>query len=170
MSQPATAAVKVLRASIHEKLILRHLLQLYLYDFTEFDGDDVDEHGLYHYSYLDHYWTEADRHPYLVRVAGKIAGFALVRVEEDDAGVPYADMAEFFILKKYRGQGVGQAVAFHLFDLYPGKWEVSEIARNLPAQAFWRKVIERYSGGQFEEVVMDDGDVLQSFRSWQKND
>ena len=120
-------------------------------------------------AYHDNYWTEAKRHPYLVRVAGKLAGFALVKTEKHDDGTPYTYMAEFFIMKKYRGQGIGEAVAYWLFDHYPGDWEVSEIAQNVPAQAFWRKIIGRYTGGQFEEEVIEDGDVLQSFRSPRAN-
>jgi predicted acetyltransferase len=158
-------SLEVKRAAITEKLTLRHLVQLYSYDFTEFDHVDADEQGLYRYDYFDHYWTEEKRHPYLVRVAGKVAGFAFVKLDEKDDGTPYTFMAEFFIMKKYRGQGIGQAVAFHLFGLYPGEWEVSEIAKNYPAQAFWRKIIGRYTDGQFEEEIMEDGDVLQIFRS-----
>lgn len=157
--------VSVQRAAVHEKLILRHLLQLYCYDFTEFDGADVDDYGLYPYNYLDHYWTEENRHPYLVRVAGKLAGFALIRLLKNDEGADFTYMSEFFIMKKYRGKGIGQQVAFHLFDLYPGIWEVSEIATNYPAQAFWRKIIGRYTGGNFKEEIMEDGDVLQTFQS-----
>lgn len=165
MSQHLVDQVEVTRARISDKLILRHLTQLYNYDFTEFDGSDVDEHGLYRDDYLDHYWTDKTRHPYLVRVAGKVAGFAFVKLNKSDDGSPYTGMAEFFILKKYRGQGIGQAVAFHLFDAYPGKWEVGEIPTNLPAQAFWRKIIGRYTGGQFEEVTIEGKEVYQAFRS-----
>jgi predicted acetyltransferase len=165
MSENLAKQVEVTRASISEKLILRHLMQLYNYDFTEFDGVDTDEVGLFRYDYLDHYWTEDKRHPYLVRVAGKLAGFALVKANQKDDGAPSPYMAEFFIMKKYRGRGIGQVVAFYLFDLYPGEWEVSEIAQNFPAQAFWRKIIGRYTDGQFEEEIMEDGDVLQIFRS-----
>jgi predicted acetyltransferase len=68
-------------------------------------------------------------------------------------------------MRKYRGIGVGQRVAFHLFDLYPGEWEISEIPRNYPAQAFWRKTIGRYTNGQFREVVEEDGEVVQFFMS-----
>jgi predicted acetyltransferase len=165
MSENLAESVEVKRATIGEKLVLRHLVQLYSYDFTEFDGVDADEQGLYRYDYFDHYWTEEKRHPYLVRVDGKVAGFVFVKVERKDDGTPYTYMAEFFIMKKYRGQGIGQTVAFHLFDLYPGEWQVSEIAKNYPAQAFWRKIIGRYTDGQFEEEVMEDGDVLQVFVS-----
>lgn len=41
--------------SYPQKSILRNLLELYAYDFTEFIPDDVDQHGLYGYKYLDHY-------------------------------------------------------------------------------------------------------------------
>jgi predicted acetyltransferase len=165
MGENIIEEIEVTRATVHEKLILRHLIQLYSYDFTEFDGVDADDYGLYRYDYFDHYWTEETRQPYLVRVAGKLAGFALVKTEKREDGTPYTFMAEFFIMKKYRGQGIGQVVAYHLFDLYPGEWEVSEIAHNYPAQAFWRKIIGRYTGGQFEEEIMEDGEVLQLFRS-----
>ena len=163
MGEQAAGQVEVTRATMSEKLIIGHLLQLYSHDFTDYQDLEVDEHGLYRYDYLDHYWTEETRHPYLVRVDGKLAGFALIRLLTKEDSTPYTYMAEFFIMRKYRGKGVGQAAAFHLFDTYPGEWEVSEIARNLPAQAFWRKIIGRYTGGNFEEVAMDDGDVAQTF-------
>lgn len=165
MGENMAGSVEVRRASIGEKLIMRHLMQLYSYDFTEFDGVDADEYGLYRYDYLDHYWTEEKRLPFLVRVAGNLAGFALVKKERKDDGSPYTYMAEFFIMKKYRGQGIGQAVAFQLFDLFPGEWQVSEIAQNYPAQAFWRKIIARYTQGHYVEEVLDDGEVVQIFNA-----
>jgi predicted acetyltransferase len=157
--------IEIERASKDEKLILRHLMQLYSYDFTEFEDIEMDQHGLFHYDYFDHYWTEEKRMPFLVRVDGKLAGFVLVKKEVKNDSSPYFFMAEFFIMKKYRGQGIGQTVAFYFFDHFPGEWQVSEVARNLPAQAFWRKVIGRYTGGKFMEEVMEDGDVLQVFNS-----
>src|SRR2546428_3149200 len=45
--------------------VLRRLVELYLYDFSEFDGADVGPHGEYGYRYLDHYWTDPDRHAFL---------------------------------------------------------------------------------------------------------
>jgi predicted acetyltransferase len=98
-------------------------------------------------------------------VAGKLAGFAVMLEEEFDDGGGCFFMVDFFIMKKYRRQGIGQFVAHYLFDLFPGEWQVSEIARNLPAQAFWRKIIGRYTDGQFSEELLDHGDVLQVFNS-----
>jgi predicted acetyltransferase len=76
-------------------------------------------------------------------------------------------MEEFFVLRKYRGQGIGAWFATQLFDRFPGVWEVGEIHANTNAQRFWRKVIGRYAG-EFEEIVVGndrwDGPV-QRFRS-----
>ena len=163
MGERLAEQIEVTRASLSEKLIVHNLMQLYGHDFSEFDGADVDEYGLYRYDSIDHYWTEENCFPYLVRVGGKFAGLALLQRETKDDGSHNMFMAEFFILKKYRGQGIGQKVAFALFDRHSGEWQVSEIAQNYPAQAFWRKIIARYTGGPFEEEVLDDGCVLQTF-------
>jgi predicted acetyltransferase len=166
MEKSLKESIEIKPAPFAEKSILRHLLQLHSHDMSEFDDADVNDKGLFEYDgyiVLDDYWTDDKRHPFLIWVAGKIAGFAVMLEEEFDDGGGCFFMVDFFILKKYRRQGIGQYVAYHLFDLFPGEWQVSEIARNLPAQAFWRKIIGRYTNGQFEEEVMEHGDVLQVF-------
>ena len=70
--------LQVQRATLQDKSILRHLLELYQYDLSAVENRDVDANGLYGYEYLDHYWTEPRRHPFLVRVDCQIAGFVLV--------------------------------------------------------------------------------------------
>ena len=67
--------------SFADKQVLRHLVEFYVYDYSDYMGWDVDEHGVFGYRYLDHYWTEPDRHPFFIRVDGRLAGFALVRAE-----------------------------------------------------------------------------------------
>lgn len=119
--------IRLEKVSYEDKAVLRNLLELYMYDFSEFrEGDnDVNEHGLYGYKYLDHYWTEPGRHPFLVRVGTKLAGFVLVRTTRmSDESTCYST-AEFFIMRKYRHQGIGQAVAFQVFDMFPGRWRVA---------------------------------------------
>lgn len=158
--------VQIFEAAIEDKPVLRRLLELYLYDFSPFDGCDVDEHGTFGYPYLDHYWTEAGRHPFFVRVDGKLAGLALVRQIDDDP--PCTEMAEFFIMRKYRGQGVGRQTATALFDRFPGRWRVGQETGNAPSQAFWRDVIGRYTNGQFEEIQAEGWDgPMQTFVSGQ---
>lgn len=154
------------RVGLEHKAVLRNLMELCRHDYSEFSGEDIGTHGLFGYRYLDHYWTEPGRHPFFVRVAGQMAGFALARTLDAVGPAPVYSMAEFFILRKYRGSGLGQQAAHRIFALFPGVWRVHQEAANLPAQAFWRKVIGRYTKGRFEEVVEAGWDgPIQSFRS-----
>jgi predicted acetyltransferase len=129
-------------------------MQLYQYDFSEICGDDCNEQGLFVDEHLPLYWIEPQRHPFLIRMNGKLAGFALVRrmVEIEKDSAPYS-IAEFFIMRKYRRLGVGERAACYLFDRFPGKWHVAEIPENIGGIHFWRRVIADYTNGQFEEVI-----------------
>ena len=136
---------------IEDKQVLRNLLELYSHDFSEFDGADVDDHGLYGYPYyFDDYWTEAGRHPFFIRVDGRLAGFVMVR-DRTNTGIAH-EIAEFFIMRKYRRHGVGKNVAWRIFDMLAGKWRVSEVEENKSAQTFWRTVISEYTDGKYDEI------------------
>lgn len=151
--------IELQKASINQKSVLRNLLELYNYEFTEFEPDDVDEHGLYGYKYLDHYWTEENRYPFLIRVNDKLAGFVLIRnIGINSSGSSIYSIAEFFVMKKYRKSGVGRKAANMVFDMFKGEWRVGEIENNIPAQCFWRNVISGYTKGQFQEIREPDWD------------
>ena len=125
----------MLPASIDQKPVVRRLLELYLHDFSELDGREVDADGRFGYRYLDAYWTEAERHPFLFRVDGRWCGFAFVRT----GGV--TSMAEFFVLRKHRRSGIGLDAARQVFARFPGPWLVEQIAANDGAHAFWLRAI-----------------------------
>jgi predicted acetyltransferase len=143
-------------ASVNEKPVLRNLLQLCLHDYSEFNGEDVDEHGIFNYNYLDSYWTEPGRHAFLARVDGKLAGFVLVRQLDPEQAACH--IAEYFISRKYRRRGLGRQVAFWVFDHFPGQWMVSQETGNLPAQDFWRRIVADYTAGVFTDGFRDDDD------------
>ncbi len=151
--------VRLVPVALEEKAVLQRLLELYLHDLSEFDEDiQLNEHGLYGYRYLDHYWTDEERNAFFVMTGEQVAGFALVRRLSDKAH----QMAEFFVLRSFRRRGTGEAAARQLFSRFPGNWEVRQIEENAPAQAFWRRVIGGYTGGHFTEH-REDGDVVQRF-------
>ncbi len=136
--------------SIDDKSVLTRLMELYMHDFSPYSDNDVNEHGLFGYAHIDDYWNEEGRFPYLIRAGGKIAGFALVRscCEYSNPPNPHT-IAEFFILRKYRRQGIGTLAAARVFDMHRGGWEVSQWAQNIPAQKFWQAAIEGYTGGVY---------------------
>ncbi|MEH2152303.1 GNAT family N-acetyltransferase [Nostoc sp.] len=134
--------IEVIKATQEQKLVLCSLMELYQYDLSEIEAKEVDVCGLFGYQYLDYYWIEPERHPFLVKVNEKLAGFVLVNqhtyLHQNSNAM---SIAEFFILKKYRNYGIGKQVATHIFNQFPGSWEVRQTALNLGAQAFWGKVI-----------------------------
>lgn len=141
-----------------EEPVLNRLMQFYAYDFSEFMGLDVDEDGIFFSDGSQaKYRPEPWRHAYLLRVDGRLAGFAILdersRISRDPEVM---DFAEFFVMRKYRRKGVGGVAAIRAFDLFARKWEVRQTAKNLAATDFWRKTISSYTGGRFQEVMLDD--------------
>jgi predicted acetyltransferase len=138
-----------------ERTLFERLLQLYFYDFSEFDPDDVDETGQFQVTGYEPYGREPGHDAWLLRVEGKPAGFVLVneRSPIPDSGDRHY-IHEFHVLRKYRRQGLGAKMAWAIFDRYPGGWQIVEIGPNEPAKHFWRRAIERYTGGRYRERVM----------------
>ena len=50
-------------------------------------------------------------------------------------------MGEFFILRKYRGRGVGRIAAEKIFSQHAGLGEVAVARKNTRALEFWRRTI-----------------------------
>jgi predicted acetyltransferase len=147
--------LEVIPAAIGDKSVARQLIELYLYDASEISPKlDVDAHGLFGYKHLDHYWTEKERYPFLVRVNGRYAGFALVN---DWVLIPgnQRSIAEFFVMRKFRRQGVGKRVAFNIFHRLPAMWEVRQVKENTAGIQFWRQVIGEYTGGNYRETLAE---------------
>ncbi len=142
--------------SLEQKPVLVRMMELFSYDFSEFSGDDISEYGYYGYAHIDDYWNEAGRYPFFIRVDGKLAGLVLVRscCEYANIADPH-NIAEFFVMKKYRRKGVGKCAAGMIFDRFSGGWEISVWENNIPARGFWKNVIEDYTGGKYSDFTAD---------------
>lgn len=134
-----------------EKEILRNLLEKYLYEFSQWDLCDINALGLYGYEYLDNYWTEKNRWAYFILADGRLAGFALANdfAEHPKRKTDFS-LAEFFVLHKYRRQGVGKRAFFQMLDRLPGRWQLLYHPKNTAAAQFWRNAVSEYTGGRFE--------------------
>ncbi|MGD8189934.1 GNAT family N-acetyltransferase [Brevibacillus ginsengisoli] len=131
---------------------LRNLFELYTYDFSEYMNAEVDDHGRYSVNYSDQYLMDESYSTFLVLIDGRTAGFAVVKADHHET----FSISQFFIMRKYRRTGAGKLVATKLFDQYRGNWRVAQIAKNLPAQAFWRKVIAEYTKSNYTERYQQD--------------
>ena len=159
--------IEIIEAGFNDKSLIRNMMQLYLYDFSEMDGSDLNEHGLYDYKYIDYYWVEKERFPFIIRVDGRLAGFVLVNDHVHSTKAKHS-IAEFFIMRKYRRRGVGKSVAFQILDRFPSCWEVCQTRNNVAAQTFWHSTIGKYTAGDFDEYPNGIGEwegSIQIFRS-----
>jgi predicted acetyltransferase len=144
------------RRSPADREWLTNVFPLYLHDLSEFGLTfyTLDDRGVW---MPDHRasWLEDDGdHPLIVLESGRRVGFALVNQAPSRHVGPGMDyrMAEFFVLRAWRGRGIGRRAVFALFDGFRGNWEISELPRNAAAISFWRRVIGEYSGGRYGEA------------------
>ena len=155
--------IELVAVDSSEKEILRNLLEKYDYEFSQYDNRDVNQLGLYGYDYLDYYWTGKDRWAFFIHVNKKLAGFVMVNsYPEVDEDTDYT-LAEFFVMHKYRRCGVGKYVAFRVFDMFQGKWQLKRHPKNIGSVYFWNKIIHEYTGGNYRfiqahpQAKYDDG-------------
>ena len=157
MASTADPMIVLSPATKAERPALENLLQLYIYDWSELRLLDVADDGRFPDYPLDAYWEDAGRHPLLLRVDGRLAGFALVSEGSRLTGAPGVfDMAEFFVMRRFRRKGVGLAAASAAFDRFKGSWEIRQHDENAAATAFWRRTIDRYTRGNYRDVRWND--------------
>ena len=142
------SVVRVENAGARGREAIANLMQLYLYDLSEYEDGPLGERGLFDLgAYFNLYWSEVERHPFLIFLGDELVGFALIR--EVVSGT--FSMSEFFVRRGCRRSGVGATAATQLFHKFRGTWKVAELERNVPAQTFWRRVIGTYTNGRFSE-------------------
>lgn len=147
--------IDIVEVEASQKPVLGHLMQLYLYDLSAVAGWDIGDDGLFgSVERIERFWTVGQRHSFLIRSDGRVAGYVLVR-----RGTQFTcdgdghEIAGLFVLRRYRRRGIGERAACFVFDRFPGRWEVVEMAANVDAHVFWLKTIDRYMNGIFNDTM-----------------
>lgn len=152
---------EVIKVKEKDKSIIYNLMQLYTYELSFFEDETTNftmlDTGLYVINkYVERYWQEENRHPYILKYNDKLAGFVLQRFNEESTN----EIAEFFVLNRYRKMGAGTFMANKMFEIYKGKWEVRTLIKNVRAQKFWRNTIKNYTNNNFEEKYINNNSRL----------
>ena len=153
-----STALELIRAGTEHQSALENLLELYIHDFSELVPRDVGEDGRYGYKNLPLFWSDNSRLPFLARLDGKIVGFALVTQSSEPPGDGEAwDMAEFFVLRRYRHRGIGIQLAEKVWLHCPGRWQIRVMEKNVLARKFWESSIAKFTGqpAQSTDFVKD---------------
>lgn len=143
---------------------LQQMLELYQYELSDIWPQEADAQARYGYD-LDRHRQGERFHAHVAIHGSQYVGFALVapaRVTRTEG----CWMEQFFVLKGFRRQGAGFALARHVVHQHPGPWEVGQMRANTAAQAFWRQTISVLSVGSFVEVEIKEGwwhGVVQQF-------
>ncbi len=133
------------RASIEEQPTLEEFLQAYLRELASFDPNIAHGSGRLEYHWLDEYWRDNDRFPYLIRLKNTPVGFVLVRARgQAEVGDWDWQIAEFSIAPEFRKRGFGERIIHQILKNRPGVWEISYHFANKPAQLFWQKIARNY--------------------------
>ncbi|ANF98580.1 acetyltransferase [Paenibacillus bovis] len=167
---------------VEESHIILNLYPFYLYDLSEIWERQPNRHGVFEEE--DSYRTLAEQSdvfriwwqhpgilfPYLIRVGGIPAGFALV------ATPPYIPthepidyfMHEFFIMRPFRGQGLAAQAARHIFGQFRGSWglHTNPTEHNQHAIHFWNRLLADYTNNKYSSELIEGSENEQflSFR------
>jgi predicted acetyltransferase len=160
MREPAakpSVQIEVIPAAAEQEPALANLFQLYAHDFSEFLDLPLLSDGRFGgYKDLPLYWSEVGRHPFLVWVDGRLAGFVLVKKgSEFSSRNNVWDMAEFFVIRAHRRRGIGTQIAHEVWRRFPGTWEVRVMEANVSARRFWERAIAAFTGQAAQAVRVE---------------
>jgi predicted acetyltransferase len=148
--------VDVVPALQSQQSVLANLLELYIHDFSEFVDLRIGADGRFGYGSLPGYFSESTRHPFFIRVDNHLAGFAMVQRGSqitDKANI--WDIAEFFVLRRYRRNRVGLRAAHQIWRMFTGDWEVRVMENHTAALEFWGQTVHAYAGIAVEPALLE---------------
>jgi predicted acetyltransferase len=125
-----------------------NLIQSYEGEFSAATGKKPDADGLFALDTL---------------IGGHVTGILLYE-EQAPAGLAAIarkgegryEVCEFYIVPCFRKRRLGTRFAHAIWQRYPGRWEIKQIAGAEYATIFWRRAIGDFAGGGFREDVFDD--------------
>lgn len=154
--------MKIVEAPLIDKPILSQLLDQYLSELKIHREIKIGAINALTYKYLDTYWQEKGRHPFLFYIENHLVGFSFIR-DSKSTESECSQVAEFYIIPEERRQGIGKRAAIKIFDLFPGKWELQVHSKNKSATMFWEKCIKLKAKCEsfISEITAADGKRIQ---------
>jgi predicted acetyltransferase len=141
-------------AAPRDAVLLSNLLELYSYDLSETFALELGSEGRFGYQNLPLYWSEPERRfPFFIRCGSRVVGFALATRGLSGSGDEAFDVAEFFVLRRYRRGGIGRQAAFLLWNRFATRWTVRVFEGNPTGRQFWTRVVTEYTSDVFTEIT-----------------
>ncbi len=162
--------LKLIPASIDDYPVMQNLASYYAYDMSEYMGWAQEKDGT-HSVGMDYikYFNDENIFPFIIKYQDELAGFVIIDKNVSDPSNDF-NIAQFFILRKFKGKGLGRSVAGQCFDKFRGKWEVFVMPKNDGAYQFWRKAIKSYTHGKFKEYTRNVGKSIRNIFEFNNRD
>ena len=156
----------IIEVESHHHGLVKGMYQCYLHDISEFEAPyKMDENGCWQPDYLPFWLGNNDgAMPHLIRYDDQFIGLAFVGAHPFPYMNPNRDyrFCEFFILRAFRGDGLGRKAARAVLQKYGGHWEMVVLPENQAALSFWRTIIDDLQADRFRRETTEEG-IIYSF-------
>lgn len=166
MPHVSPPALQLVEAQDEDLACIEGLMQFYNYELSEWYPVEFGAHGLYPIRSKADYWARPDVHPYLLKTAQGLAGFAVVDGEVVDPACQH-NLGYLFVGRRYRGQGLAAQAVSTLLQRFPGAWEIYHLALNTQARGFWPVALQRagvHDAQASKEDVHGEASVMYRFK------
>jgi len=145
--------IKIVKVDISQINILINLVKFYCYEWSQYNGIEINENGEFEFEHHIHsFFNNERRHAFFIMADGKIAGFVLIDDDFDyDKNADYA-ISEFFIMHTYRRNGIGKRAAIEILKMFPGTWEIKMHPANTISMQFWKSVVSELTAGDYTYI------------------
>lgn len=109
--------IELIPAKLSDYPIIKNLARFYVYDMNQYMDWKTPEDGLFKCFSLKKYWKNDSSYPFLIRINNELAGFVIINKKGCESCVDY-NIAQFFIVRKFSGKGLGREVAFQCFNQF----------------------------------------------------
>ncbi len=129
------------RVNKDDKDILYRLLEYSLFEESLYDGNEMNNEGLFEYKDFNEYFTNNNKEAFFIKEqnTNKLLGFIMMNNSK------VHNIVEFMIIPKYRRNKIGEIAAHNCFNMYKGDWQITPSFGSKQAYQFWKKVIEKYN-------------------------
>jgi len=142
--------IYIKKISRKEKQVFDNLFQLYLHDISLSLPMDVNKEGIFDCDNLDTYiYDEKNIYPFFIKADKKYIGFAVIEKRQIESNEATYELRMLFVLNAYKNKGIGRLIAFNLFDMFEGNWEVKPTPHSKRAKKFWSMVIKEYTNNKY---------------------
>lgn len=136
--------VQIRPAEARDRTLLMNLFNLYQNELGAYCDDfrSIDENGYFAANTVDDILPFGDGvFPYIIQADGAPCG--LIMVTDARYALPGCDWCfqELYLIRAARGRGIAWRAASLAMRGRPGRWCLSVYNRNLPARAFWERLI-----------------------------